>query len=454
MGDWPAMGRGAPAPHPPLLREVPPVPLLGCIADDFTGATDLANTLAKGGMRTVLLIGTPGRPPGGAPGGELPEADAVVVSLATRAAPAREAVAGSLAACEALLAAGCRQILLADSSAFDPVAESHVGPVADALVRRLDAGFALVCPASPEAGRTVYQGHLFVGASLLGEGGMGAGPRAPGREPNFLRLLGTQVDGAVGLVPVTVVEKGAAAIRRAMTGLKESGRRYAVVDAFTDAHLLAIGEAAAGQALVIGGPGIALGLPANFRAAGLVPARDDAAALPAARGHATARGHAAVLAGSLSRSTLGQIGFARDRMHTLELDALDVPDSEALTRTALDWAEGLLGEGPVLIAGSAMPDRVAELRRRLGPERAGALVQAALAGIAAGLVERGVGRMVVAGSETSAAVVSRLGIRQLRIGAEIDPGIPWTSAGPEGPHLALKSGANGARDLFLKAFET
>lgn len=429
------MGRGAPAPDPPLLREVPPVPLLGCIADDFTGATDLANTLAKGGLRTVLLIGTPVSP--------LPEADALVVSLGTRTVPAREAVAGSLAACEALLAAGCRQILLDASSTFDPAAESQLGPVADALVRRLDAGFAPVCPASPAAGRTVYQGHLFLGASLPG-----------GRDPNLLRLLGAQVDGAVGLVPVTVVEKGAAAIRRAMTGLKEGGRRYAVVDAFTDAHLLAIGEAAAGQALVIGGPGIALGLPANFRAAGLLPPGDDAVALPSPRGRATARGRAAVLAGSLSRSTLGQIGFARDRMHTLELDALEVPDAEALARAALDWAEGLLEEGPVLIAASAMPDRVAELRRRLGPERAGALVQAALAGIAAGLVERGVERMVVAGSETSAAIVSRLGIRQLRIGAEIDPGIPWTSAGPEGLHLMLKSGANGARDLFLKAFET
>ncbi len=416
--------------------------LLGCIADDFTGATDLANTLVRGGMRAVQVIGVPES------SASLPEADAVIVALKSRTAPVRQAVAESLAACEALLAAGARQIFFKYCSTFDSTDEGNIGPVADALLRRLGAGFALACPAFPTNGRTIYQGHLFVGTALLNESGMENHPLTPMRDPNLVRVLGRQTDGAVGLVPFAVVEQGAAAIRREMTRLKESGRRYAIVDALTDAHLLAIGEAAEHHALITGGSGVAMGLPANFRRAGLLPERgDSAAALP------PMRGHAAVLAGSCSRATLGQIGLARDHLPTLELDALATPDVAALTAQALDWAEGKLGEAPVVIAASAPPDKVAALQARLGREAAGVLVEQALAAIAEGLVTRGVRRLVVAGGETSGAVVSRLGVTSLRIGPEIDPGVPWTYAEPAGLHLALKSGNFGARDFFLKAFQ-
>jgi 3-dehydrotetronate 4-kinase len=414
------------------------MPLLGCIADDFTGATDLANTLVRGGMSAVQVIGVPDGP--------LPEADAVIIALKSRTAPVSQAVAESLAACEALLAAGARQIFFKYCSTFDSTDQGNIGPVADALVRRLDCGFALANPAFPTNGRTVYQGHLFVGAQLLNESGMQDHPLTPMRDANLVRVLGRQTDGAVGLVPFATVEQGAAAIRRAMTVLKESGRRYAVVDAVTDAHLLAIGEAAEHHALITGGSGVAMGLPANFRRAGLLPERGDAAALP------PMRGHAAVLAGSCSRATLGQIGLARDHVPVLELDALAMPDAAALTAQALDWAAGRLGETPVVIAASAPPDRVGALQARLGREAAGALVEQAMAAIAAGLVARGVGRLVVAGGETSGAVVARLDVRALRIGQEIDPGVPWTYAEPVGLHLALKSGNFGARDFFLKAF--
>ncbi len=413
--------------------------LLGCIADDFTGATDLASTLVKGGMTAVQVIGVPDGP--------LPEADAVVVALKSRTAPARQAVAESLAACEALLAAGARQIFFKYCSTFDSTDEGNIGPVADALVRRLGCGFALANPAFPTNGRTVFQGHLFVGSSLLNESGMENHPLTPMRDANLVRVLGRQTDGAVGLVPFATVEQGEAAIRRAMTALKEGGRRYAVVDALTDAHLLAIGAAAAGHALVTGGSGVAMGLPANFRRDGSLPERgDSAAALP------PMEGHAAVLAGSCSRATLGQIGLARDHAPTLELDALGTPDAAALIGQALEWASDKLGAGPVVIAASAPPDRVAALQAKLGREAAGALVEDAMAGVAEGLVARGVGRMVVAGGETSGAVVARLGVRFLRIGPEIDPGVPWTYAEPAGLHLALKSGNFGARDFFLKAF--
>jgi 3-dehydrotetronate 4-kinase len=414
--------------------------LLGCIADDFTGATDLANTLVKGGMTAVQVIGVPTGP--------LPEADAVIIALKSRTAPVGEAVAQSLAACEALLAAGAKQIFWKYCSTFDSTDQGNIGPVADALLKRLGSGFALACPAFPTNGRTIYLGHLFVGNALLNESGMENHPLTPMTDANLVRVLGRQTDGAVGLVPFTTIEQGAAATRQAMMRLAEQGRRYAIVDAVTDQHLLAIGEAAAQHALVTGGSGVAMGLPENFRRAGLLPARGDASSLP------PMQGMAAVVAGSCSRATLGQIGLARDHVPVLELDALATPDAAALTAQALEWVAGKLSaDRPVVIAASAPPEKVAALQAKLGRDAAGALIETAMAAIAEGLIARGVGRLVVAGGETSGAVVQRLGVTALRIGPEIDPGVPWTFAEPRGLHLALKSGNFGARDFFLKAFD-
>ena len=416
--------------------------VLGCIADDFTGATDLASTLVRGGMRTVQLIGVPE--------GEPPDADAVVVALKSRTAPAAEAVAESLAALRWLQAAGCRQFFQKYCSTFDSTEAGNIGPVADALLQALGAGFALACPAFPANNRSVFQGHLFVGQALLSESGMEHHPLTPMRDPNLVRVLSRQTDGTVGLVPWSVVSQGAQAVRRAMGTLKEQGRRYAIVDAITEADLIAIGEAASAHPLITGGSGVAMGLPANYRAAGLLPERADVATLP------SVQGHAAVLAGSCSRATLYQLGAARDRVPVLELDPLATPDAAPLAQAALHWAEGRLGDAPIVIAASAPPDRVAALQAKLGREAAGTLIEDALATVAAGLVERGVRRMVVAGGETSGAVVSRLGVRRLRIGAEIDPGVPWTYAEGAGPalKLALKSGNFGGRDFFTGAFET
>jgi uncharacterized protein YgbK (DUF1537 family) len=263
-------------------------------------------------------------------------------------------------------------------------------------------------------------------------------PLTPMTDANLVRVLGRQTDGAVGLVSFTTVEQGAAATRQAMMRLAEQGRRYAIVDAVTDQHLLAIGEAAAQHALITGGSGVAMGLPENFRRAGLLPMQ----------------GMAAVVAGSCSRATLGQIGLARDHVPVLELDALATPDAASLTAQALEWVTGkLAADRPVVIAASAPPEKVAALQAKLGRDAAGALIEAAMAAIAEGLIARGVGRLVVAGGETSGAVVQRLGVTALRIGPEIDPGVPWTFAEPRGLHLALKSGNFGARDFFLKAFD-
>ena len=417
--------------------------LLGAIADDFTGATDLASMLVRGGMRTVQLIGVP------RPGESVPEADAIVVALKSRTAPVRQAVDDSLAALAWLRDAGCGQFFFKYCSTFDSTDAGNIGPVADALIAALGCGFALACPAFPANARSVYLGHLFVGSTLLNESGMEHHPLTPMTDANLVRVLSRQTDGAVGLVPYTTVEQGAMAIRQAMTALKEQGRRYAVVDAVSDLHLLAIGEAAEHHALITGGSGVAMGLPANFRRAGLLPERSDAALLP------DAAGHAAVLAGSCSRATLGQIGFAREHAPVLELDPLVTPDAETMVATARMWMTGKLGASPVVIAASAPPDKVAALQQRLGRDAAGALVERTLAAIADELVARGVRRLVVAGGETAGAVVSRLGVRSLRIGEEIDPGVPWTYAdGGAAPLLmSLKSGNFGGRDFFLRAFE-
>ncbi len=417
-------------------------PLLGCIADDFTGATDLASMLVRNGMRTVQLIGVPDARLA------VPDADAVVVALKSRTAPVQQAVRDSLAALDWLRAAGCRQFFFKYCSTFDSTDEGNIGPVGEALMDALGSGFALACPAFPAKGRTVYQGHLFVGTALLNQSGMENRPLTPMRDANLVRVLGRQTRAPVGLVPFATVEQGAAAIRRALTALKEQGRRWAIVDAVTDAHLRAIGEAAAPHALVSGGSGLAIGLPDNFRRAGLLPPRTDPEALP------DVQGLAAVIAGSCARTTQMQIGRARAHLPVLELDPLATPDADALARQATQWAAERLGTVPVVIAASALSDRVAALQARLGRDAAGALVEQALAGVAEALIRFGVRRLVVAGGETAEAVVTRLHVHSLRIGAEIDPGVPWTFAeGSFAPLLlALKSGNSGAPDFFLKAF--
>jgi 3-dehydrotetronate 4-kinase len=415
--------------------------LLGAIADDFTGATDLCSMLVRGGMRTVQLIGVP------RPGDPAPEADAVVVALKSRTATVTQAVEESLAALAWLRVAGCRQFFFKYCSTFDSTDAGNIGPVADALIAALGCGFALACPAFPANARSVYQGHLFVGGVLLNESGMEHHPLTPMTDANLVRVLSRQTDGTVSLVPYATVEQGAVAIRSTMTALKEQGHRYAIVDAVSDAHLVAIGEAAEHHALITGGSGVAMGLPANFRRTGALAER-DAASLP------TVSGHAAVIAGSCSRATLAQVDMARELVPVLQLDPIGQPDAASMAATARDWMTDRLGDTPIVIAASAPPDKVVALQQMLGRDGAGALIEQTLAHIAEDLVARGVRRLVVAGGETAGAVVSRLGVRSLRIGGEIDPGVPWTYAeGGATPLLmALKSGNFGASDFFIKAF--
>jgi len=416
--------------------------LLGAIADDFTGATDLANTLVRQGMRTVQLIDVP------KPGAAVPDADAVVIALKSRTIPAAEAVRQSLAALDWLKRAGVRQVLFKYCSTFDSTDAGNIGPVADALLDALGGDFTIFCPAFPENGRTIYNGYLFVGDVLLSESGMRDHPLTPMRDPSLVRVLARQTRHKVGLVQASMVAKGEGAIREAFAGLKHQGVRHAICDAVGDHDLLALGAAIADLPLITGGSGIALGLPENFRRQGLLAAIDSAARLP------KVEGLSAVISGSCSIATLAQVAAMRACRPVFDVDPLALAEGEDLVAKALAWATPQLKSGPILISASAPPEKVSAVQQKLGRERAGALVEKALAAVARGLVDRGVRRLVVAGGETSGAVVQVLGITGLRIGPQIDPGVPWTATLDE-PRLALalKSGNFGRPDFFLRAFE-
>jgi uncharacterized protein YgbK (DUF1537 family) len=418
-------------------------PILGCIADDLTGATDVANALARRGMHVVQTIGAP------RPDDPVPEAEAIVVALKSRTNPAKEAVAMSLTACRWLRQAGARQFYFKYCSTFDSTDEGNIGPVADALLDELGADFTIACPAFPETGRTIYLGHLFVGRVLLSDSPMRDHPLTPMRDANLVRVLGRQTRHKVGLVPLATMRQGPQAIRAAFETLRKDGTRYAVTDSVADNDLFLLDEACADLQLITGGSGAAIGLPENFRRAGLIPKRDAVEPLPAVGGLG------AVVAGSSSQATLGQVAAMRARHPALALEPLKLAeDPKRAVAAALDWAKGKLAAGPVLIYASAPPGEVAAVQAKLGREHAGTMIEDALTEVARGLVEAGVKRLVVAGGETSGAVVQGLGVKALRIGPQIDPGVPATLS-VEGPELALalKSGNFGAEDFFMKALD-
>ncbi len=415
--------------------------LLGAIADDLTGATDLANVLVRAGMRTVQTVGVP---PAGV---SLDDVDAVVIALKSRTIPAADAVALSLASLAWLQRHGVRQTFFKYCSTFDSTDAGNIGPVADALRASLGAPFAIVCPALPENGRTIYCGNLFVDGVPLSESPMRTHPLTPMTDANLVRVLGRQTPARVGLVPYPVVRDSADAIRRACAALADAGCGYGVVDALEDAHLLAIGAAVHDAPLVTGGSGIALGLPANFRRAGLLPHDAQPAERP------RVGGGAAVLAGSCSSATLEQIATMERTHRAFAIDPLTLADDPPATvAAALAWAGAALVRGPALIYASAPPEAVARTQAALGRETAAALIENALAAIARGLAQLGVRRFVIAGGETSGAVVGALGVHVLRIGEQIEPGVPWTTV-VDGPPLALalKSGNFGGADFFTRA---
>ncbi len=409
--------------------------LLGSVADDFTGASDLANTLARGGMRTTLFVGVPEA--------VLPECEAGVIALKSRSIPAPEAVAQSLAALGALRAAGAKQILFKYCSTFDSTREGNIGPVADAMIEALSAPVAIVCPAFPTNLRTIYRGHLFVGDRLLNESGMEKHPLTPMTDANLQRWLSYQSQNRIGLITLDTIRKGPDAIRAALDEAARRKERLVVCDAITDDDLLRLGEAAKGMALVTGGSGIALGLPANF---GRSP---SAAALPPR----APSGRAIALSGSCSRATLAQVARHRAEAPALALDAAAIVESRFTPAEVMGWLGGEAGKAPLpLVYSSAAPEEVSALQARFGTEKVAHAVEGFFAGLARTLVASGYTRLITAGGETSSAIVGGLALKALAIGPEIDPGVPaLVHEGEPALALALKSGNFGAPDFFAKA---
>ena len=418
---------------------------LGCIADDFTGATDLANNLVRSGMRVVQTIGLPTTPLSA-------DVDAVVVALKSRTVPKGEAIAQSLEALKWLQAQGAEgrmpQIYFKYCSTFDSTPEGNIGPVTEALMDALDTDFSIATPAFPDNGRTVFKGYLFAGSVLLNESGMQNHPLTPMTDANLVRVMQAQTKRKVGLIDYKTVALGEAAIRERIQALRLDGVGVAIVDATSNEDLHRLGPALKDMPLVTAGSGVAIGLPANF---GLQPSL-QASQLP------PASGLQAVVSGSCSVATNAQVAhFKATGRPALAIDPASLMNgqSDAVVQQVLAWAAPLLKDGPVLVYSTAEPEAVKQVQTQLGVAEAGALVEHALAAVSRGLVDLGVQQLVVAGGETAGACVQALGIAQLQIGPQIDPGVPWcfapTAAG--GVHIALKSGNFGTEDFFSKAFE-
>ena len=420
---------------------------LGCIADDYTGASDLANMLRRNGLRTVQTIGIPRASLA------LPEVDAVVVSLKSRSIAADRAVSLSLEAERWLRGRGAEHVLFKICSTFDSTDEGNIGPVIDALRERAGAGTVLVNPAFPETGRSVFQGYLFVNGVPLHESPLKDHPLNPMRDSNLVRVLQRQSRAPVRLIPFATVEQGAGAVREALAGMPDAGA--AIIDAVAARHLDVLGQAALADPLSAGASGLGAGL------ARALIARDGIAPLPATppdaprRGHTG--GHGAILGGSCSTATRQQIASAEAAgiaCHRLDVRRLLEGEAEAVVAEALRQAGEWLPAGPVLVASSNTPDAVQAMQRSHGGAAAGHAIEQALAAIAEGLLAAGVDRLVVAGGETSGAVVDRLGLEAFLVGEEIAPGVPvlrTTGANHPGLAMALKSGNFGGEDFFTRA---
>ena len=410
---------------------------LGAVADDITGATDLCLMLARAGLRTVQIIGLPKGP--------LPKADAVVIALKSRSIPAAEAVELSVAAAKILQTGGAKQLLFKYCSTFDSTDDGNIGPVTEALLALTGCPLTIACPSFPAAGRTTYRGHLFVGDALLSDSPLKDHPLNPMHDANLVRVLSRQCALPVGLVTIDTIAQGAAAVRAAFAEQAAAGKRIVVVDTLTDADLRTLGAACADMALVTGGSGIGMGMAAQIATT----------PRPAQTCMSAPKGRSVVLAGSCSVATRGQIAAAQKAgMPSLAVDVDGLVSGAQSAASLANWAAALPQDRIPLIHSSADPATLQDIQARLGQQAAGALVETTLAEVACLLRDAGFARFVVAGGETSGAVVTALGVTTLDIGPEIAPGVPWTRsiAGPD-LALALKSGNFGGADFFVTAWD-
>ncbi|MCJ7873195.1 3-oxo-tetronate kinase [Phaeobacter sp. J2-8] len=415
--------------------------VLGCIADDFTGATDLAGLLARSGVRVSLRIGVPSEPPADPAAFE-------VIALKSRTAPVAEAVAETRKALQWLRAAGAQRFFWKYCSTFDSTAEGNIGPVAEALMAELGTDQTIYCPAFPENGRSIFMGNLFVGQQPLAESPMKDHPLTPMRDSNLMRLLTPQVTKAVGLADRLAVAQGAAALREKLAAMKADGVAHVVVDAVANEDLAVIAEACRDMPLMTGGSAVAMPLPALYLADGTLSADAPKAEAPKL-GAGTI-----VLSGSCSAMTNKQVADYTSRgVPAFQLDPLSLAENGP--QKALDWlAQQDLDKAPLIYA-TANPESVRAAQEKLGVAGAGEIVEATLSACAVAARDRGARRVIVAGGETSGAVTKALGVSQLDIGTEIAPGVPWTYCQSGGQQIALtlKSGNFGSETFFTDAQE-
>jgi uncharacterized protein YgbK (DUF1537 family) len=413
-------------------------PILGCIADDYTGATDIASMLREGGMRVIQYLGIPKRI-------NTVNADAIIIALKSRSISKSEAIKESLEALKWLEASGCKQYYFKYCSTFDSTNEGNIGPVIEAIMIALESEFTIACPAYPENGRTIYNGYLFVGQKLLSESGMQNHPLNPMTDSNLVNVLQKQTNLKVGLLNNQWSRNGYR--KDEVNKLIESGVKVAITDAIVDTDLIGLIEVFGDLKLLTGGSGLALGLPNYYRFKGYISSNNESFSVK------RIDGYAAVISGSCSEMTLKQITRMKQTHASFKLDMdliLKKDQFEEFIKELIDQ----LGEKPILVYSSEEPDKVKEHQLALGANKAGRTIEEALTKVATKIVEKGVSKLVVAGGETSGAIVKALGLKALKIGQVIAPGVPWTQTLKGKPlALALKSGNFGDEDFFIKAFK-
>jgi uncharacterized protein YgbK (DUF1537 family) len=425
-----------------------PMVAWGCVADDLTGATDLATNLVSRGFRTVVLFGAPADGARTTPIVALDQVDAIVVALKSRTAPVEEAVSGALAALRVLNAARAERIYVKYCSTFDSTPRGNIGPTIDAVLAETGEGLTVVVPSFPDTGRTVYQGYLFVGDKLLSESSMRHHPLTPMRDSSLLRLLAPQTTAHVAVIPLQVVRNGPVAVRSALDDLRRPGERVVVViDALTVADLSTIAAATSHLRVVTGASGLAQGLIGRH-------GDSEIRRIPVAPGRRVS------LCGSVSQQSQTQVTAARVRVPAHKLDIGRIRQAfEATVAEVIDWTRDAwvsnVSATP-LIYSAERPGDVDITPRSPGSTPSSDLLERALAAIARGLVAAGARQLIVAGGETAGSVVDGLGVRSLLIGPAIAPGVAWSAGAlPDGTavNLALKSGNFGGDDFFTSAWD-
>ncbi|WP_417436688.1 3-oxo-tetronate kinase [Idiomarina abyssalis] len=418
--------------------------LLGCVADDFTGASDLASFLVESGMSTVQIIDVPASDQL-----LMDDVDAVVVALKSRTQPVSEAIKDSIAALEWLKAKGCQQFYFKYCSTFDSTTKGNIGPVVDAMLDNLGERYTIACPSLPVNGRTVFNGHLFVNGELLNESGMEFHPLTPMTDSNIVRVMAQQSQGKVSLIDHAVVEAGPEAIKEAMKTFSENSR-YSVVDAVSNENLMAIAHASEDLKLITGGSGLSIGLADNYVKKGLFEKRYDSKALRPVEGGTV------ILSGSCSAMTRAQVAHYKEKNPSLKINPMELEHQSQTIEEAVNWYQSasLQGRIPVLIYATDEPENINKYKHVLGEQKASQLVEDFMYELANALSRRGVCRFIVAGGETSGSVVKALKVTSLKIGESIAPGVPVVQS-TEAPYflLALKSGNFGQVDFFDRAFQ-